>query len=70
MLSVGVAPNVSLSVVTAVDIGNSFASPSLAAFARSISFTLAGHSGDHDVCSPPDCSYINQLILKFYHAKL
>lgn len=53
MLSVGVAPNVSLSVVTAVDIGNSFASPSLAAFARSISFTLAGHSGDHDVCSPP-----------------
>ena len=49
----GAAPNLSLSVGTAVDIRNNFGSVNLAAFARSVSFTLAGHSADHDVCSPP-----------------
>jgi hypothetical protein len=52
VFSVGAAPNTSLNVGTAVDIGNSFGSVNLAALARSVSFTLAGHSADHDVCSP------------------
>jgi hypothetical protein len=51
--SAGAAPTISLSVGTAVDIGNSLGSVNLAALARSVSFTLAGHSADHDVCSPP-----------------
>jgi hypothetical protein len=53
VFSAGAALNISLSVGTAADIGNSFGSVNLAAFARSVSFTLAGHSADHDVCSPP-----------------
>src|SRR5450432_3842064 len=48
----GTALNLSLSVGTAVNIKNNFGSVNLAAFARSISFTLAGHSADHNIYSP------------------
>jgi hypothetical protein len=47
------APYASLSVRGMAEIGNSLDSARLAAFARTISFTLAGHSPDHDVCCPP-----------------
>jgi hypothetical protein len=53
VFSVGAALNISLSVGTAVDIGNSFGSVDFAAFALSVSFVLAGYSADHDVCFPP-----------------
>jgi hypothetical protein len=53
VFSAGTAPNTSLNVGTAVDIRNSFGSVNLAALARSVSFALAGHSVDHDVCSSP-----------------
>jgi hypothetical protein len=53
VLSAGVPQNVSLSVGAMVEIGNSFGSARLAVFARSVSFILAGHSVDHDICSPP-----------------
>jgi hypothetical protein len=53
VFSAGAAPNISLSVGTAVDIKNSFDSVDFAAFALSISFILAGHSADHNICSPP-----------------
>jgi hypothetical protein len=53
VFSAGAALNISLSVGTAVDIRNSFGSVNLAAFARSVSFILAGYSADHNVCSPP-----------------
>jgi hypothetical protein len=47
------APHASLSVGGIAEIGNSLDSARLAAFARSISFVLAGHSLDHDVYCPP-----------------
>jgi hypothetical protein len=47
------APHASLSVGGMAEIGNSLDSARLAAFARTISFTLAGHSPDHDVYCPP-----------------
>ena len=47
------APHASLSVGGMAEIGNSLESVRLAAFARTISFTLAGHSPDHDGCYPP-----------------
>jgi hypothetical protein len=53
VFSADTALNVSLSVGTAVNIRNSFGSVDLAAFARSVSFTLAGHSTDHNIYSPP-----------------
>jgi hypothetical protein len=53
VFSAGVAPNTSLNVGTAVNIGNSFGSVDLAALARSVSFTLAGYSIDYNICSPP-----------------
>jgi hypothetical protein len=53
VFSAGMALNTSLNVGTAVDIRNSFGSVNLAALARSFSFTLAGYSADHDICSPP-----------------
>jgi hypothetical protein len=53
VFSAGAALNISLSVGTAVDIGNSFGSVDFAAFALSVSFVLAGYSADHNVCSPP-----------------
>jgi hypothetical protein len=46
------APNASLSVGSKAEIRNSLDSARLAVFARSISFALAGHSADYDVCSP------------------
>jgi hypothetical protein len=52
VFSTSTALNISLSVGTAVNIRNSFGSVNLAVFARSISFTLAGHSADYNVCSP------------------
>jgi hypothetical protein len=52
VFSVGMALNTSLNVGTAVNIGNSFGSVNLAAFARSIFFILAGHSFDYNVYSP------------------
>jgi hypothetical protein len=45
------APNTSLSVEGKAKIGNSLDSARLAVFTRSISFALAGHSADHNVCS-------------------
>jgi hypothetical protein len=48
----GTALNVSLSVGTVVDIRNSFGSVDLAAFARSVSFTLAGYSINYNIYSP------------------
>jgi hypothetical protein len=48
-----VTPNTSLNVGTAVNIRNSFGSVNLATLARSVSFTLAGHSADYNMCSPP-----------------
>jgi hypothetical protein len=47
------APYASLSVRGMAEIGNSLNSARLAAFARTISFTLAGHSPDHDIYYPP-----------------
>jgi hypothetical protein len=47
------APHASLSVGGMAEIGNSLDSARLAAFARTISFTLAGHSPDYDICCPP-----------------
>jgi hypothetical protein len=47
------APHASLSVGGMAEIGNSLESVRLAAFARAISFTLVGHSSDHDKCCPP-----------------
>jgi hypothetical protein len=46
------APKASLSVGGIAEVGNSLNSARLAVFARDISLTLAGHSADHDVCSP------------------
>jgi hypothetical protein len=53
VFSIGVAPNTFLNVGTAVNIRNSFGSVNLATLARSVSFTLAGHSADYNMCSPP-----------------
>jgi hypothetical protein len=53
VFSADAALNISLSVGTAVDIGNSFGSINFAAFALSVSFILAGHSTDHNIYSPP-----------------
>jgi hypothetical protein len=53
VFSAGAALNISLSVGTAVNIGNSFGSVNFAAFALSVSFILAGHFTNHDVYSPP-----------------
>jgi hypothetical protein len=53
VFSAGAALNISLNVETAVNIGNSFDSVDLAALARSVSFILAGHSADHDICFSP-----------------
>jgi hypothetical protein len=52
VFSINTALNISLSVGTAVDIGNSLGSVNLAVFARSISFTLAGYSTNYNICSP------------------
>jgi hypothetical protein len=52
-LSAGVPPNTSLSVGGIFEIGNCHGSSFLALFARTVSFTLSGHSVDHDACSPP-----------------
>jgi hypothetical protein len=53
VFSAGTALNISLSVGTAVDIRNSFGSINFTAFALSVSFVLAGHSANHNICSPP-----------------
>src|SRR5450755_2132794 len=50
---IGAALNISLSVGTAVDIRNNFGSVNLAAFARSVSFTLAGYSTNYNICFSP-----------------
>jgi hypothetical protein len=46
------APHASLSIGGIAKIGNSLNSARLAAFARTISFTLAGHSSDYDIYCP------------------
>ena len=45
-------PHASLSIEAVAEIGNSVDSVCLAAFARSISFALAGHSADHNIWLP------------------
>jgi hypothetical protein len=47
------APYASLSIEGIAEIGNSLNSARLAAFARTISFTLAGHSPDYNIYYPP-----------------
>jgi hypothetical protein len=47
------APYTSLNIKGIAKIGNSLDSARLAAFARTISFTLAGYSPDYDICCPP-----------------
>jgi hypothetical protein len=51
VLSADISPNTSLSVGGIFEIGNCHGSSFLALFARTVSFTLSGHSVDHDVCS-------------------
>jgi hypothetical protein len=53
VLSAGVPPNTSLSVGGIFKIGNCHGSSFLALFARTIFFTLSGHSVNHDLCSSP-----------------
>jgi len=53
VFSTNTAPNISLSVETAVNIRNSFDSVDFTAFALSISFILAGHSTNYNIYSPP-----------------
>jgi hypothetical protein len=52
VLSVNISPNTSLSVGGIFEIGNCRDSFFLALFARTVSFTLSGHSVNYDLCSP------------------
>jgi hypothetical protein len=53
VFSAGAAPNISLSVGTAVNIRNSFGSVDFTAFALTVSFILAGYSANYNIYSPP-----------------
>ena len=51
-VEVGTAPGLSLNIRIVIKTGNSFDRVCLAVFALIISFTLAGHSVDHNICPP------------------